>query len=156
LIWITGIVLLLSYTRTNPIDAGRSLISQLGSRPAQVPVVVDEYDLTCSRLPHAAQELRRLDERWGKISLEMSVAHQGSGIRMRRALRRLVNGEPFVSGDDTELQRRGCSERCSDCRSSAPSEAPSLLATVSTLPWVCATHRILRPSCKRRIRMSQS
>lgn len=40
--------------------------------------------------------LDELEAKWGSVGLEMSLAHPGSGIRMRRALSRLVHGK---SGD---------------------------------------------------------
>lgn len=103
-IWLSGFFLLLVTTDTvsNPVTVGRVWVDRFrasGSTPQTGFKTTKQprYTELCEALPHAAGELRDLDDRWGRVSLEMSVAHAGSGIRMRRALRRLINQEPFVS-----------------------------------------------------------
>lgn len=41
--------------------------------------------------------LAALDAKWGSIALDMSVAHWGTGARVRRAVGKLLRGEEFVS-----------------------------------------------------------
>lgn len=95
---------------TNPVTTAGNLVGHISGgqwsfsktpAPAAETVVapekVDAYDAMCAFAPHHADDLRALDAKWGKVGLEMSMAHHGSGIRMRRALRRLVSGERFVS-----------------------------------------------------------
>ncbi|KAL1405035.1 hypothetical protein Q8F55_008658 [Vanrija albida] len=101
-VWLSGFALLLVTTDTlrSPVDAGRAWIDRFRTPPAsQEALKADKrprYAELCEALPGAAGDLRAIDDKWGRVALEMSVAHAGSGIRMRRALRRLVNHEPFT------------------------------------------------------------
>ncbi|WOO76569.1 thiamine pyrophosphokinase 1 [Vanrija pseudolonga] len=42
--------------------------------------------------------LAALDNKWGSIGLDMSVAHWGTGARVRRAVSKLLKGEEFTIG----------------------------------------------------------
>lgn len=45
----------------------------------------------------ADSEIDRMDERWGSLGLDMSVAHAGSALRVRRVIQKIQRGEKVVS-----------------------------------------------------------
>lgn len=93
------------------------------------PVYVSGPAAMCRATPELAPALEELDEKWGNTALDMSVVFSGSGIRVRRALRKLLRGEPFVSGSTGEGKRRrpqaARRRACAMCAHRSPELAPA-------------------------------
>lgn len=75
-------------------DLTKAKLARLDQLEAEAEAYVINHG-RCS--PEISDVLRDLDNKWGRTALDMSVGFEGSGVRVRRVVQKLLRGERIVS-----------------------------------------------------------